>query len=85
MLNKYAQVLGTLLEVGVGFEDSVGLAVLKRSSVEKFNVEVGMRVWAGGSWGVLEEVRSVTGSLNIFRPKLIASLETARYEWYRNR
>ncbi|GMH91657.1 hypothetical protein TrVE_jg10787 [Triparma verrucosa] len=50
------EVLGTLLEVGVGFEDSVGLAVLKRSSVEKFNVEVGMRVWAGGSWGVLEEL-----------------------------
>ena len=60
LLGKYAQVLGTLLEVGVGFEDSVGLAVLKRSSVEKFNVKVGMRVWAGGSWGVLEEVRSVT-------------------------
>ncbi|GMH91641.1 hypothetical protein TL16_g12113 [Triparma laevis f. inornata] len=48
--------IGVVINVAVGFEDTVGLGCLKRSACEKFNVKNGMRVKCGGSIGVLEEI-----------------------------
>lgn len=61
--------LGTLTSCYEGFEDSAGLALLKRSSIEKARVGKGtddredlnldgVTVWAGGSIGVLKKLEN---------------------------